>query len=45
LVILSLTVPQMPCTQSAERGLARERERPWETSGRKLRIERQYRAE
>jgi len=38
-------VPSKPCTPSANRELARERERPWETSGRKLRFERQYRAE
>ena len=31
-MILSLAVPSNPCTQSANRGLARERERPWDTS-------------
>jgi hypothetical protein len=45
LVILSLAVPRKACTSSAATGLARERERPWDTSGRKLRFERQYRAE
>jgi hypothetical protein len=45
LVILSLAVPRKACTSSAATGLARERARPWDTSGRKLRFERQYRAE
>ena len=34
LVILSLAVPRKACTSSAATGLARERERPWDTSGR-----------
>jgi len=45
LVILSLAVPRKACTSSAATGLARERARPWDTSGRKWRCERQYRAE
>jgi len=45
LVILSLAVPQEPSTQSARTGLAREGENPWDTSSRKLRFERLYRAE
>ena len=45
LMILSLAVPGMPRTQSAANGLERERGSPGDTSGRKLRCERQYRAE